>query len=78
MVAVLIGAMLGSLRAVWPWQDEATRNLAPEINLSFWLAVGLILIGFELVLWLEKIGVARDHIDIDSKEFRREVLTQKD
>ena len=53
-MAALIGLMAGSLRALWPWQDEATRSLlGPGDN---WLPIaGLAVLGVAVVaslMWI--------------------------
>lgn len=81
-MALLIGAMLGSLRKVWPWQSELDgqnfANVLPELNVMVLLALLLAAGGFLLVMKLEKLGVAKEHDDIKTKDFIREVQTQHD
>lgn len=76
VIAVIVGVIAGSLRRVWPWQStdaagHAVNSLPP---LDWTLAVGVILIlaGITLVLMLERIGLAKEHADIDTKEFKKE------
>ncbi len=58
-MAALVGLMVGSLRALWPWQDEA-RTLEGPPALETGLAVAAVaLVGFLIVLGIEKIGEAR-------------------
>ena len=79
VIATLTGVMLGSLGAIWPWQSTAGTIIAPEINSSFILAVLLMVVGFVIVLALERAGITKDHVsDVDSKEFSREIKTQHD
>lgn len=76
VVAVLVGIMLGSLRRIWPWQvvesGDVTRNVLPQISPSLVWPISLFVIGFVIVILLERIGVAKEHIDIDTKEFKKE------
>ncbi|MCP5498913.1 MAG: DUF368 domain-containing protein [Leptospiraceae bacterium] len=69
-IAILTGLMLGSLRKVWPWKEILETKLIRgkihvlrEANIlpvsydsTFLLAIFLILIGFILVLGLDKIA----------------------
>jgi len=59
-IATLAGFMLGSLRKIWPWKVGdvlENDNTLPQIDNRFYLALGLLIIGFLLVLAIE--GVAR-------------------
>jgi putative membrane protein len=54
-IAVLAGFMLGSLNKVWPWKDiDGTTNTLPGEHL--WLAISLAVIGFVIVLAVERLG----------------------
>jgi putative membrane protein len=54
-IAVLAGFMLGSLNKVWPWKDiDGTTNTLPGEHL--WLAISLAIIGFVIVLAVERLG----------------------
>lgn len=46
-LAVMMGFMVGSLRALWPWQDSDANLLAPGEQLG--LAIGLVLLGAAVV-----------------------------
>jgi putative membrane protein len=48
-LVILTGLMLGSLRALWPWQDEMRNLLAP--GEFIWQSLGLFVIG-GVVVWL--------------------------
>jgi putative membrane protein len=80
IIALLIGIMLGSLRAIWPWQVEGERGswampLVSDFGTVF--AIVLMALGFGLVVLLEKIGMTREHVeDINSREFRQETKHQ--
>lgn len=53
---VLTGLMIGSLRALWPWQTSERELLAPESG-QLLMAIGLTLTGMALVgvlLWGER------------------------
>ncbi len=82
VVAVLIGVMIGSLRSVWPWQVEQQSglflNVLPDSVFSVFWGLILIVLGFIIVWRLEKLGLAREHIDIEDKEFIQEVKAQHD
>jgi putative membrane protein len=75
VLAFLIGMMIGSLRKVWPWQEQVSeklyKNVAPELAWSLVASIVLMLVGFALVWKLEKSGIAKDHDDIHSKEFKK-------
>ena len=65
-LALLVGFLAGSLRAVWPWQapegalEGAARALqAPPSAASAAIALGLALAGAALVIVLERIGARR-------------------
>jgi len=55
-VAVLAGFMIGSLRKVWPWKvgdDLNGTNIMPQWNERTLWALGLLLLGFALVICIE-------------------------
>ena len=67
-IARLIGFVAGSLRKVWPFKAAVPGqgepllrevNVLPEIDGTFWLALGLCVVGFLLVLCLDRIASAR-------------------
>ncbi len=55
-LCALIGLMVGGLRALWPWQDEMNRALAPGHSLGAVLALGLL--GFALVTTMIVVDLA--------------------
>lgn len=69
-LAVLTGLMTGSLRKIWPWKETletqiihgksyilSEKNLIPqEINAELISAAGLCLLGFFLIILLEKLS----------------------
>jgi putative membrane protein len=55
-MAVLVGLMLGSLRALWPWQTDDRALLRPGSAGSAAAMLGIALIGFALVFALERWG----------------------
>ncbi len=70
-LAALTGFMFGSLNKIWPWKntlDFYTKdgqelplrqaNIVPQINEQFFMAVGLIIIGFALIFIIE--GIAKN------------------
>lgn len=77
VIAFLIGVMLGSLRRIWPWQTTDTNgeatNILPSMDLTLLWATLLIIVGITIVFILERIGVAREHDDIETREFKREL-----
>jgi putative membrane protein len=67
-IAILIGFMVGSLRKIWPWKQTlqsmldshgksiplVERNiLPPTLDQTFWIAIGLCVLGFVVVSVLE-------------------------
>ncbi len=57
-MAVLLGLMTGSLRALWPWQTEDRTLLPPGEHLA--ATVGLVLLGMVLVGSLVAAGRRRE------------------
>jgi putative membrane protein len=60
-LVVMTGLMIGSLRALWPWQSESGSLLAPQA--SFLPEAGMLLAGAMLVgllLFLEKVLKAKN------------------
>lgn len=69
--AVLAGFMLGSLNKVWPWKEvvetytDSHGNIKPLVeanilpNALIWQGVALMVIGFFLVYFLEKISAKK-------------------
>lgn len=67
-IAILSGFMLGSLNKVWPWKETietyvdshgvtkplVEANIAP--NQFVWEAIGLMIVGFAIVYFLEKLS----------------------
>ena len=79
VIATLIGVMLGSLGAIWPWQTTEGTATTPMFDWSFLGVILLMIAGFILVLLLEKIGIAKEHTDdLAVKEFQQAVKTQRD
>lgn len=79
VIATLIGVMLGSLAAIWPWQTADGTVVAPDFSWSFVAAIALMIIGFIFVLVLEKVGIAKEHTtDLKLKEFKKEIKSQSD
>lgn len=72
-IALLIGFMAGSLRKIWPFKAPAQLegappvvreiNVLPEIDGAFWLALGLCVLGFLVVVGLNR--VAAKALDVD-------------
>ena len=82
VVAFLVGVMLGSLRKVWPWQEQGTEklyeNVLPEMGWGLSLGILLALVGMALVWQLERLGIAKEHVDIESPDYTEEVTTRHD
>ena len=67
-IALLIGFMAGSLRRIWPFKEVVPGqgeepvlrevNVLPELDGAFWIALGLCVLGFLLVLGLNRIAQA--------------------
>jgi putative membrane protein len=55
-MAVLVGLMVGSLRALWPWQGEDRELLAPTLDGTLVVVIGLAVIGFAAVTLLVRYG----------------------
>ena len=55
-IAVLAGFMVGSLRKIWPWKAGDVLdngNVMPQLDRGFYLALGLMIVGFVLVVAIE-------------------------
>ena len=76
VIAFLVGVMAGSLRRIWPWQVTdaagAATNTFPAYDGTLLWAFLLGIVGFSVVIVLERIGVAKEHNDIDTQEFKKE------
>lgn len=66
-LAVMTGLMIGSLRALWPWQDDAGNPVGAADDV--WPVLGLVALGMAIVLGLIAIERAvvrrREHRDLD-------------
>lgn len=64
MLAIICGLILGSLRSVYPWQQElaegTTRLMLPTSFGMFLLALGLACVGFVLVWLVEFFATSQD------------------
>lgn len=59
-VAALVGFMLGSLRKLWPWKDAGEVNILPGAFTSeVALAIGLMVVGFVVVIIIEYLAEHR-------------------
>lgn len=56
-MAALVGLMVGSLRALWPYQDASRTLLAPPSLGSFLVSLLLASIGFGVVFALTRFGL---------------------
>lgn len=60
-LAILTGLMLGSLRALWPWQDEDRGLLAPTTDVG----ISIVLAAISAAIVLALIAVERrNHADV--------------
>lgn len=64
-LAVLTGLMLGSLRALWPWQDDDRNLLAPSENVGGAIAMAVIgvLVVVILLVVERKLGMTEEQED---------------
>ena len=78
-MAALIGLMAGSLRALWPWQNEETRELlAPSGDIA--TVVGLAVLGLVIVgslIWIAARFVKPPEIG-EAAEERARSIEQRD
>lgn len=87
VVAALTGFMIGSLRKVWPWKEVletrlnshgelvplVERNIIPVLDGSTLLAVIIALVGFGLIILLDKAQVTKEQVkDIQDPVFARD------
>jgi len=59
-MAALVGLMAGSLRALWPWQDEDRGLLAPPDTEAMLIALGLAAAGLVFVSAISWLARPRD------------------
>jgi putative membrane protein len=59
-MAVLVGLMAGSLRALWPYLDGDRRLLAPPADTSALVPLALAIVGFAIVTGLARMGAAAE------------------
>lgn len=64
-LAILTGLMLGSLRALWPWQSEDRDLLAPDSLVIPALLIGALGAAFVVVLLLveRRLGISEEQTD---------------
>lgn len=65
-MAALVGLMVGSLRALWPFLDADRRLLAPPDTSALLVAVAVGAVGFAIVTVLTRIGASRLDAGISS------------
>ena len=68
-IALIIGFMAGSLRRIWPFKEVVPEqsepsvlrevNVLPDLDGAFWLALGLCVLGFLVVLGLSRMARVR-------------------
>jgi putative membrane protein len=59
-MAALVGLMVGSLRALWPYQDANRGLLGPPADSTVLVPLGLAVLGFVVVASLGAIGATRE------------------
>lgn len=64
-MAVLLGLMAGSLRALWPWLSEDRELLFPDVEPASFVVLALAVLGFVLVLGLTWIADRKGEMDAD-------------
>ena len=67
-LAVVTGLMLGSLRALWPWQSEGRDLLPPGESLGIVLVlagVGVVIVAL-LLLAERRLGISEEQVDLDA------------
>lgn len=64
-LVVIVGLMLGSLRALWPWQGDDRELLAPSTQVGLALALFLtgILVVAVLIVVERRFGVSEEQVD---------------
>lgn len=58
-IVTLAGFMIGSLRKVWPWKIGGVLengNTVPQLDGRFYVALGLLIVGFLLVMAIELVA----------------------
>lgn len=67
-LVVIVGLMLGSLRALWPWQGDDRELLAPSTQVGLALALFLtgILVVAVLIVVERRFGVSEEQVDFPS------------
>ncbi len=82
VIATIVGILIGSLRRVWPWQEELSDktfvNQLPNSVLEVVICISIAATGAFLIFVLERKGLAAEHDDIDSSEFKKEMKEQHD
>ena len=77
VIAFLVGVMAGSLRRVWPWQSTQPGgdaiNVLPPLDPSLMPPLLLMLAGLAVIVALEKVGIAKEHDDISTRDFKKEL-----
>ena len=50
--AIMLGLVIGSIGNIWPWNKSFSTELS---NLNLFLSISLVILGFVIVILLEKI-----------------------
>ena len=72
-LVVIVGLMVGSLRALWPWQGEDRQLLAPsdQVGLALLMfAVGVVVVAV-LILIERRFGVSEEQVDFPAQDSPR-------
>lgn len=69
-MAALVGLMLGSLRALWPYQDEARMLLPPPSAGSFAIVTAIAFAGFAIVLFLTRFSLLLEARQKEAEKIR--------
>jgi putative membrane protein len=77
-LSVMTGLMLGSLRALWPWQDDDRGLLAPDGDVGPVVALVLLGIGVVAALLLAQARAERVGLVEAAREVGEDVLTDDD
>lgn len=84
-ISVLVGFMIGSLRKIWPWKEVVEyysdshgelvplveKNLMPSLNGELGLVMVVMVVGFGLILYLDRIRATEEHVEDVGKEYSK-------
>ncbi len=55
-LSLLLGIMCGSLRKIWPWKESDVNVFPVSMDMEFWLVIFLSIVGFSLVLFMDRLS----------------------